>query len=111
MQPSFLVSNPRLGGEGCAGPRRFTSSASAQTDSWVISVLSPRSIEAFAIEDFDAATFALDPKRHRSLHGVFGTLKPAACDGLSDKILLLQGEVYLHVQKLAETRPKNQGNQ
>jgi hypothetical protein len=52
-------------------------------------------------EDFDAATFALDPKRHRGLHGVFGPLKPAACDGLPDKILLLRGEVYLHALELA----------
>src|ERR1700716_235095 len=47
-------------------------------------------------KDFGAATFALDPKRHRGLHSVFGTLKPAACDSLPDKILLFSGEVYLH---------------
>ncbi|HEY6259885.1 MAG TPA: hypothetical protein VIY51_29255 [Xanthobacteraceae bacterium] len=47
-------------------------------------------------KDFAAATFALDPKRHRGLHGIFGTLKPAACNGLPNKILLFWGEVYLH---------------
>ena len=52
-------------------------------------------------EDFAATTFALDPKRHRGLHGIFGTLKPAACDGLPDKILLLGGEVYLHTLNVA----------
>jgi hypothetical protein len=53
-------------------------------------------------EDFCAATFALDPKRYCCLHGIFGPLKPAACDGLPDKILLLGGEVYLHPLKLAD---------
>jgi hypothetical protein len=47
-------------------------------------------------EDFGAATFALDPKRDCGLHGIFGSLKPAACDSLSDKILLLGSEVDLH---------------
>jgi hypothetical protein len=31
-----------------------------------------------------------------ALHCIFWTLKPAACDGLPDKILLLGGEVHLH---------------
>ena len=52
-------------------------------------------------EDFGAATFALDPKRHRGLHGVFATLEPAALDGLPDKILLLRGELDLHPFKIA----------
>jgi hypothetical protein len=47
-------------------------------------------------EDFAAATFALDPKRHCGLHGIFGPLKPAAGDGLPDKILLFGSEVDLH---------------
>jgi hypothetical protein len=47
-------------------------------------------------EDFGTATFTLDPKGHRGLHGVFGTLKSTALDGLPDKILLLGGEFYLH---------------
>jgi hypothetical protein len=47
-------------------------------------------------EDFGTATLALDPKRHRGLHGVFGTLKSTALDGLPDKIPLLWGEIYLH---------------
>ena len=42
-------------------------------------------------EDFGAATFALDPKCDCGLHGIFGPLKAAACDGLPDKILLLGG--------------------
>ena len=52
-------------------------------------------------EDFGAATFALDPKRHRGLHGILGTLEPAALDGLPDKILLLWGELYLHAFNVA----------
>jgi hypothetical protein len=47
-------------------------------------------------KDFGPATFPLNPERHRGLHSIFRTLKPAACDGLSDEILLLGGEVYLH---------------
>jgi len=47
-------------------------------------------------EKLRAATFSLDPKRHCCLHGIFGALKPAALDGLADKILLLRSEVYLH---------------
>jgi hypothetical protein len=47
-------------------------------------------------ENFRAATFSLDPKRYCCLHRIFGALKPAALDGLPDKILLLGGEVYLH---------------
>ena len=54
-------------------------------------------------KNFAAATFALDPKFHRSLHGVFRTLKPAACDGSPDKILLLgRVEVYLHAANICE---------
>jgi hypothetical protein len=53
-------------------------------------------------EDFGAATFALDPKCDCSLHSIFGALKAAACDGLSDKILLLGGDIYLHALKLAD---------
>jgi hypothetical protein len=53
-------------------------------------------------EDFRAATFALDPKRYCSLHGIFGTLKPPARDGLPDKILLLGGQVYLHALNVAD---------
>jgi hypothetical protein len=52
-------------------------------------------------EDFGAATFALDPKRHCGLHRIFGPLKPAARNGLPDKILLLGRQVYLHSSKLA----------
>jgi hypothetical protein len=52
-------------------------------------------------QDFGAATFALDPKRHCGPHGIFGPLKPAACDGLPDKILLLGSEVYLHTLNVA----------
>ena len=52
-------------------------------------------------DDFGTATFPLDPKRHRGLHGVFGTLKPAALDGLPDEILLLWGELYLHTFNVA----------
>jgi len=47
-------------------------------------------------ENFAATTFALDPKRQRGLHGVFGTLEPPDCHGLPDKVLLLGSEVYLH---------------
>jgi hypothetical protein len=54
-------------------------------------------------EDFAAATFAFDPQRQRGLHGIFGTLKPAACDGLPNKILLLDGEVYLHASNIARS--------
>ena len=43
-----------------------------------------------------AATFSIDPERHCCPHGIFGALKPAALDGLSDEILLLGSEVYLH---------------
>jgi len=47
-------------------------------------------------EDFAAAALALNPKRHCSLHGIFGPLKPAAGDGLPHKILLLGGWLNLH---------------
>lgn len=47
-------------------------------------------------ENLCAAAFPLDPKRQRRLRRVFSTLKPAALDGLSDKLLLLGSEVYLH---------------
>lgn len=52
-------------------------------------------------QDFGAATFTLDPKRHCGQHGIFGPLKPAVCDGLPDKILLLGSEVYLHTPNVA----------
>jgi hypothetical protein len=52
-------------------------------------------------EDFDTTTFALDPKRQRGLHRIFGAFKPAACDSLLDKILLFRGEVYLHLATVA----------
>jgi len=42
----------------------------------------------------------LDPKRQRCLHSFFSALKPAALDGLSDKILLLGSEVYLHTANI-----------
>jgi hypothetical protein len=54
-------------------------------------------------EDFGAATFALDPKCYCSLHSIFGTLEATACDGLPHKILLLEGEVYLHLIKIADS--------
>jgi hypothetical protein len=47
-------------------------------------------------KDFAAAAFALNPKLHRGLHGIFRALKAAARDGLSDEILLFGREVYLH---------------
>jgi hypothetical protein len=47
-------------------------------------------------QDFGAAAFAFDPERHCGLYGILGPLKSAACDGLSDEILLLGREVYLH---------------
>jgi hypothetical protein len=47
-------------------------------------------------ENLRAATFSLDPKRHCCLHRIFGALKPAALDGLPDKILLLGSEIYSH---------------
>jgi hypothetical protein len=53
-------------------------------------------------KDFAAAAFTLDPKLHRGLHGIFRTLKPAACDGLPDKILLFGCEVYLHTLNLMD---------
>jgi hypothetical protein len=52
-------------------------------------------------QDFGAAAFAFDPKRHCGLNSIFGPLKPAACDGLPDEFLLLGGEVYLHVANIA----------
>jgi hypothetical protein len=52
-------------------------------------------------EDFGVAAFALDPKRHCGLHGIFRPLNPAACDGLLNKILLLGSEVYLHTANVA----------
>jgi hypothetical protein len=52
-------------------------------------------------KDFVAAAFTLDPKPHRGLHCIFRTLKPAACDGLPDKILLLRRKIYLHRSNLA----------
>ena len=52
-------------------------------------------------EDFAAATFALNPKRHCGLHGVFGPLKPATCDSLPDEILLLGCKIYLHTSNVA----------
>ncbi len=55
-------------------------------------------------EDFTVATFTLDPQLHGSLHGVLGTLKATAGDGLPDEILLLGGEVYLHQLNLAGAR-------
>jgi hypothetical protein len=47
-------------------------------------------------ENLRAATFSVNPKRHCCLDGILGTLKPAALDSPSDKILLLGSEVYLH---------------
>jgi len=58
-------------------------------------------------EYFGAAAFALNPKRHCGLYGTFGPLKPAARDGLPDKILLLGGEVYLHGLNLADPAYKS----
>ena len=52
-------------------------------------------------ENFGAAALALDPKRDCGLDRIFGALKPAALDGLPDKILLLGGEVYLHTTNVA----------
>jgi hypothetical protein len=52
-------------------------------------------------QDFATATFVLDPQRHCGLHGVLGALIPAAQDRLTDKILLLGREVYVHLSKLA----------
>src|SRR6266446_7190679 len=52
-------------------------------------------------ENLRAATFSIDPKRHCRLHGIFGARKPAALDGLSDKVLLLGSEVYLHAAYVA----------
>jgi hypothetical protein len=51
-------------------------------------------------ENFSAATLALDPKRHCGKHCILGALKPAACDGLPDKILLLGSKVYLHLSNV-----------
>jgi hypothetical protein len=47
-------------------------------------------------KDFATAAFTLDPKLHRSLHGIFWTLKPAVSDGLPDKVVLFGCEVHLH---------------
>jgi hypothetical protein len=47
-------------------------------------------------ENLRAATFSIDPERHCCLHSIFSARKPAALDGLPDKILLLGSEVYLH---------------
>jgi len=58
-------------------------------------------------ENFGAATFPLDPKRHSCLHRIFGAPKPAALDGLPDKILLLRGEVYLHAANVADLPEKS----
>jgi hypothetical protein len=52
-------------------------------------------------QDFAAAAFALDPNLNRGLHCIFCTLKPATCDGLPDKILLLGREVYSHPLNVA----------
>ena len=52
-------------------------------------------------ENLRAATLSIDPKRHCCLHGIFGAFKPAALDGLSDKILLLGSEVYPHAAYVA----------
>jgi hypothetical protein len=58
-------------------------------------------------EDFAAATFTLDPQRDCGLHGVLGTRKATAGDGLPDEILLLGGEVYLHALNLAGLAEKS----
>jgi hypothetical protein len=55
-------------------------------------------------QDLAAAAFALDPKLQRGLHGIFWTLKPAACDGFADKILLFRCELYLHASKRVQNR-------
>lgn len=47
-------------------------------------------------QNLRAATFSIDPERHCCPYGIFRALKPAALDGLSDKILLLGSEVDLH---------------
>jgi hypothetical protein len=60
-------------------------------------------------ENFRAATFSLDPQRYCCLHRIFGALKPAALDGLPDKILLLGGEVYLHTLCVADPAWKSRG--
>jgi hypothetical protein len=60
-------------------------------------------------EDFSPAPFALDPKRHCGLHSIFGTLKPAVCDGLPDKILLFGGEVDPHRLKPSRPGPEIKG--
>jgi hypothetical protein len=52
-------------------------------------------------KDFGAATLTFNPQRHCSLHGVLGTFKSATGDGLSDEILLLGSEVYLHNSNVA----------
>jgi hypothetical protein len=51
-------------------------------------------------ENLRAAAFPLDPKRERRLDGVFSTCETAAIDSLSDEILLLWSEVYLHAVNL-----------
>jgi hypothetical protein len=57
-------------------------------------------------ENFRAATFPLDPKRYCRLHRIFGALEPATLDGLPDKILLLECEVYLHKASVCRPAPK-----
>jgi len=65
-------------------------------DSWVISVAFAAINRGFrdidSGEDFRAATFAPDPKRHRRLHRIFWTLKPAG--GVHAPKLLCRGWVH-----------------
>jgi hypothetical protein len=51
-------------------------------------------------EDFHAAAFFFDPKRHRRPHRILRALEPAAIDGLPDKILLFGSKLDLHQWKL-----------
>jgi hypothetical protein len=48
-------------------------------------------------ENLGAAALSFDPKRQSRLYGVFSAGEAAALDRLSDEILLLGGEVYLHI--------------
>jgi hypothetical protein len=51
-------------------------------------------------ENLRSAALSFDPKRQSRLYGVFSAGETAALDRLSDEILLLGSEVYLHAAKL-----------
>ena len=110
LRPPVQADAPLRGGgllcRSRSRPRCFTSPARSRIDCCVMMRPSPRAREASASSTATRISARVrsrsSPKAKGFLHRIFFAVKPSALDSLTDKGLLVRGELYFHHFELTE---------